>query len=133
MDPGSSSAPNSPTGSGSTVPPGGKDPTLGLVSAIVDLVFAILDLSFGPVRPAEIEQLVAAILVLAVAPADLVVESLIAVLDELDKTRICTDHPERCNPLCSNLESDCSVCGRDKACIQRVEDMCHVHLPANCH
>lgn len=106
--------------------------TSALVRSIVDLVLAILELSFGPVRPAEIDNLVSAILVLALAPPELVADSLTAVLNALDETRICREHPERCNSLCTNLESDCSVCGRDEACIMEVEDMCHVQLPNNC-
>lgn len=102
------------------------------VSIIVDLVIAILDLSLGPVRPAEIEALVSSILVLSLAPADLAAESLVAVLDALDDTQICLDHPERCNPLCTNLESDCSACGRDEECIERIEEMCKVKLPKTC-
>jgi hypothetical protein len=121
-------------GNGSQNPPsnggsGGYD----TIDAIVDLVLAILDLSLGPIRGAEIEQLVSAILVLSLAPADLAVDSLIAVLDALDQTRICVDHPERCNPLCTNLESDCSACGRDEECIERIEEMCKVRLPRSCH
>jgi hypothetical protein len=104
----------------------------GAIDAIVNLVLAILDLSLGPIRPVEIEQLVSAILVLSLSPAELVADSLIAVLDALDNTRICRDQPERCNPLCSNLESDCSVCGHDDDCIERVEEMCHVQLPRRC-
>jgi hypothetical protein len=102
------------------------------VSVIVDLVIAILDLSLGPVRPAEIEALVSAILVLSLAPAELAAESLIAVLDALDDAQICEDHPERCNPLCTNLESDCSACGRDEDCIERIEETCKVKLPRTC-
>jgi hypothetical protein len=102
------------------------------VSIIVDLVIAILDLSLGPVRPAEIEALVSSILVLSLAPAELAAESLVAVLDALDDTQICLDHPERCNPLCTNLESDCSACGRDEDCIERIEEMCKVKLPKSC-
>jgi|GEM_PF-4707484 len=102
------------------------------ISIIVDLVIAILDLSLGPVRPSELEALVSSILVLSLAPADLAAESLVAVLDALDDTQICLDHPERCNPLCTNLESDCSACGRDEDCIERIEEMCKVKLPKTC-
>jgi hypothetical protein len=95
-------------------------------------VIAILDLSLGPIRPAELEALVSSILVLSLAPADLAAESLVAVLDALEQTQICVDHPERCNPLCTNLESDCSACGNDHECIERIEEMCEVRLPKSC-
>jgi hypothetical protein len=102
------------------------------VSGIVQLVIALLEISLGPVRPAELEALVSSILVLSLAPADLAAESLVAVLDALEETQICLDHPERCNPLCTNLESDCSACGRDLDCIDRIEEMCKVRLPKTC-
>ena len=118
--------------SGSNGQPGRQPQSNDAVSAVVDLVLAILDLSLGPVRPAEIETLVSSILVLSLAPADLAAESLVAVLDALADTQICFDHPERCNPLCTNLESDCSACGRDQDCIERIEEMCRVTLPKTC-
>lgn len=127
---GPASGPGS-TGNGNG--PQSSSPVDDTVSAIVDLVLAILDLSLGPVRPVEIEQLVSAILVLSLAPAELAADSLVAVLDALDGTHICRDDPDRCNPLCQNLESDCSVCGKDEDCIDRVEEMCHVKLPRRCH
>jgi hypothetical protein len=122
---------NSGPGSGSN-DHGGPSQSDDAVSIIVDLVIAILDLSLGPVRPSEIETLVSSILVLSLAPAELAAESLVAVLDALDDTQICLDHPERCNPLCTNLESDCSACGRDEDCIERIEEMCKVKLPKTC-
>jgi hypothetical protein len=122
---------NSGPGSGSNGH-GGPSQSDDAVSIIVDLVIAILDLSLGPVRPSEIETLVSSILVLSLAPAELAAESLVAVLDALDDTQICLDHPERCNPLCTNLESDCSACGRDEDCIERIEEMCKVKLPKTC-
>lgn len=117
--------PAEPSTGGSSVTQS-QDGTLALLfTTISNLVYSILELSFGPAKPANITNLVVSIVTLATLPASEVTTSTLAdLLEQLDASNACSDDRSSCESLCETLIASCDLYKSDPRSVKSVERNC---------
>jgi len=111
-----------------------QDGTLSLLfTSVSNLVFSILQFSFGPAQPANITNLIVSIVTLAALPAsEVTTATLSELLEQLDASNVCHDDHSACETLCETLIASCDLYKSDPRSVQSVERNCGSKSLAAC-
>jgi hypothetical protein len=111
-----------------------SDGTLSLLfTSVYNLVYSILQFSFGPAQPANITNLIVSIVTLATLPAsDVTTATLTDLLDQLDASNVCHDDHSACEALCETLIASCDLYKSDPHSVKSVERNCGSKSLAAC-
>jgi hypothetical protein len=104
-----------------------------LFTSVSNLVFSILDFSFGPAKPQNISNLVVSIVTLATLPASEVTTATLSdLLEQLDASNVCHDDRSACEALCETLIASCDLYKHDPRSVKNVERNCGAKSLAAC-
>ena len=104
-----------------------------LFTSISNLVFSILEFSFGPAKPQNITNLVVSIVTLATLPASEVTTATLSdLLEQLDDSNVCHDDRSACEALCETLIASCDLYKNDPRSVKSVERNCGSKSLATC-